>query len=241
MRIGFIGLGTIASAVVEAIARDGHAITVSRRTATNAARLAAQFENVLVASNQHVVDASDVVFLGTTGDVAPAVIEPLIFREDQQVVSLMADLDTAAVADLVKPARLMVRMIPFPSIAAGGSAVLAFGDQSLVTTLFGSHNKIFAMDTEAELASYLCAQAVLSPAVVMVDEASNWLRGRTNDADKAELFLRTLVGSSLLGSPCSPLLQALNSPGGYNQRLRQHMLAAGLQKHLRGGLNKLLD
>ncbi|SDW44394.1 pyrroline-5-carboxylate reductase [Roseicitreum antarcticum] len=236
-----IGLGTIATAVVEGIAGDGHDIAVSRRNAQNAARLAGKFENVSIADNQDIVDASDLVFLGTTGRLAPEVLAPLTFRDGQQVIALMADLDFAAVAALVAPAQLAARMIPFPSIASGGSPVLVYGERIAIDTLIGPRNTIIMMDSEAELASYLCAQAVLSPVVSMVDEAAGWLAGRTEDPDKAEVFLRTLVGASLLGSSCAPLLQALNTPGGFNQQLRQHMLDAGLREHLSGGLNNLRD
>ena len=40
MKIGVIGTGTIATAVVQGIAGDGHQITVSDRSATNACALA---------------------------------------------------------------------------------------------------------------------------------------------------------------------------------------------------------
>ena len=239
MRVGVVGLGTIASAVVEGFAAGGHTITVSRRNRENAARLVAQFTNVSVADNQAVVDASDVVFLGMTGDAAETVLRPLSFRGDQHVVSLMADLDFAGVAGLVAPACKITRMIPFPAIAQGGSPILTFGDHQAVDTLFGTRNTVFPLNSEAELTSYLCAQAVLSPAVSMVKNASDWLAACTGDPDKAELFLRVLVGASLLGGSCAPLLQALNTPGGYNQRLRQHMEDAGLAKSLQDGLDML--
>ena len=64
MRIGVLGTGTIATAVVRGIAGDGHQISVSERSAENSAALAAEFGNVTVADNQAVLDRSDVVFLG---------------------------------------------------------------------------------------------------------------------------------------------------------------------------------
>lgn len=239
MRIGIIGLGTIATALVEGIAGDGHDITVSPRSKTNATRLAAQFGNVAVAENQEVVEASDVVFLGLTADAAPDTLEALNFHGGQQVVSLMAELRFEAVAELVAAATMAARMIPFPSIATGGSPILTYGDRALIDDLFGARNTVFALDSEAELGSYLCAQAVLSPAVSMVKDAADWLARGVSDPDQAETFLRTLVGSSLLGSPCAELLRALDTPGGYNQRLRRHMLEAGLRENLHGGLDRL--
>ncbi|PWW01489.1 pyrroline-5-carboxylate reductase [Hoeflea marina] len=241
MRIGFIGLGTIATAVVEGIADDGHEISVSARSRINSARLAERFGHVTVAENQQVVDGSDVVILGTTGDAAQAALAPLRFRKGQRIISLMADVSFAATAALVAPAEMAARMIPFPAIAAGNSPILVSGDRSLVDELFGARNSVFALGSEEELGSFLCAQAVLAPAVSMVKDAADWLKRRgLSDPDTAELFLRSLVGSSLLGSPCAELLEALDTPGGYNQRLRQHMRDAGLGRELREGLDRLL-
>jgi pyrroline-5-carboxylate reductase len=56
---------------------------------------------------------------------------------------------------------------------------------------------------------------------------------------QGEAFLRTLVASSLADQATGPLIDALNTPGGYNQRLRQHMEAAGMGRDLAEGLNKL--
>ena len=59
MRLGFLGTGTIAEAVVRA------------------ARLAAAYGNVSVAGNQGVLDASEVVFLGQTAEQAAGIHEAL--------------------------------------------------------------------------------------------------------------------------------------------------------------------
>ena len=70
MRIGVIGCGTIASAALGGIAQDGHQITVSERSARHANSFAEAYENVSIAENQGVVDASDVTFLGLMAEVA---------------------------------------------------------------------------------------------------------------------------------------------------------------------------
>jgi pyrroline-5-carboxylate reductase len=240
MRIGAIGTGTIATALVEGIAGDGHEITVSTRSEANSRRLAAAFDCVSVADNQGVVDASDVLFLGLMADAAPEILGALTFRMGQSVVSLMAGAGFEAVAGFVAPATLSAIMMPFPSIAKGGSPILAFGDCALVEEILGARNQIFALDSETDLAAYLCAQAVLSPAVRMVHDAATWLGGRVSDREMPERFLRSLVGTSLLQSSCSALLNALDTPGGYNRRLREHMVASGMPEHLHSGLDRLL-
>jgi pyrroline-5-carboxylate reductase len=239
MRIGIIGTGTIASAVVDGIAADGHTITVSRRSAANAARLEAAYASVSVADNQQVLDQSDVVFIGLMPDVAPAVLGALRFRADQQVISFMADVPLAVLAPMVAPAAQVSVMIPFPAIATGGSPVLTLGDSGLIRQIFGHNNDIFELASPQELGAYLCAQAVLSPAVRMVQDAAGWLGARVQDADQAEGFLRLLVGSGLMGGGCAQTLAALDTPGGYNQRLREHMIASGGSDALRQGLDRL--
>lgn len=238
MRIGVLGLGTIATAVVEGMVTDVHDIVVSRRGAANAERLQEAY-GLRVADNQDVVDASELLFIGLTDDVAAKVLSGLRFREDQRVVSLMAGASLAQLAQLVTPARAVARMIPFPSIAKGGSQVLALGDCDLIRDLFGARNSVFELASEAELGDYLCAQAVLSPAVRMVKDAADWLAETGADPMTAQRFLRELVGTSLLAGACEPLLTALDTPGGYNQRLREHMLRAGVTQDLREGLERL--
>lgn len=239
MRIGIIGTGTIASAVVRGIAADGHDITVSERSAENAAALAGTFANVRVADNPTVIARSDVIVLGLIAEVAPDILRALRFRPDQQVISLMAGIALSDLAPLVAPARALAVMLPFPGIAEGGSPILAQGETALLETLFGARNRIFALRDADELSAYLCAQAVLSPVAQMVETAGDWLGSRTGDPAQGEAFLRMLIASSLHNTPAAALIEALNTEGGYNQRLRQHMERAGTEDALRAGLDRL--
>lgn len=239
MRLGFIGTGTIASATVRGIAGADRQITVSERGEAHATRLAAEFDTVSIADNQGVIDPSDTLFIGLMAEAAPDILSRLTFRPDQQVISFMAGMSLDALARLVAPAHAAAIMLPFPGIARGGSPILAMGDTGLVAMLFEPENHVFALSDAAELDAYLCAQAVLSPVTGMVGESADWLATRVSDPAQGEAFLRLLVGTNLLSSPCGDLLDALNTPGGYNQRLRQHMDEVGTGGHLIAGLNRL--
>jgi len=236
VRLGVLGTGTIAEAVVRGLAPDGHQITVSERSAVRAARLAGEFANVTVARNQGVVDASEVVFLGLMAEQAAEVLGGLRFRADQRVVSFMAGMAIEEVSVLVAPARAVAVMLPYPGIAQGGSPILALGDVAVIEALFAPANTVYRLRDAVELEAYLCAQAVLSPAVQMVGVAAEWLGGETA---QGEAFLRHLVGSSLMSGECQSMLAALDTAGGYNQRLRQHLEAAGMREALREGLDRL--
>ncbi|MCA0204522.1 MAG: NAD(P)-binding domain-containing protein [Proteobacteria bacterium] len=236
-RLGFLGTGTIAQAVVRGLAGQGARILVSRRSEAVSAALAAELPEVTVADNQAVVDGSDVIFIALLPGVVAEVLPSLRFRPDQQVISFAAGLSLSDLAPLIAPARAAALMLPFPGIARGGSPVLAQGDVALVERFFGARNRIFPVETEAQMDALLCAQAVLSPALRLVEEAGQWLDGK--GVTGGEDFLRLLVGSTLTGQDCGKALTALDTPGGYNQRLRQHMDAAGMAEALQDGLDRL--
>ncbi|MGB3146291.1 MAG: NAD(P)-binding domain-containing protein [Paracoccaceae bacterium] len=239
MRIGVLGCGVIASAVVRGIALDGHQITLSERSARHAQALAAEFPAITIAANQAVVDASEVIFLGLMADAAPAILGALQFRPQQRIISFMAGASLAEADQMVRPARAVALMMPFPAIATGGSPVMMQGDAGLVGEIFGARNQIFPLASDAEMAAYLCAQAVLSPVARMISETADWLADRGTDRAQGEAFLRLLIASSLAGSQCDRLIGALNTEGGYNQRLRLHMEESGMGTALKAGLNRL--
>lgn len=241
LEIGIIGTGVIASAVVRGLVGRGHRIVVSERSSALSSMLAAEFEDVRVAENQIVLEQSDVVFLGLMAEHAAQVLADLTFRPEQQVISLMAGAALQRVQELVAPAKAVAVMIPFPGIALGGSPVMVRGNPTVIERLFGDQNEVFSLPDDAELDAYLSAQAVLSPAVRMVQDAARWLGARVQDPAQGEAFLRVLVGSSLLTSETEPLLEALNTPGGYNARLREHMVDAGMSAEMKRGLDKLSE
>ncbi len=239
MKIGVIGCGVIASAVVQGIANDGHEIIVSERSAHYSKDLSDRFASVSVARNQQVIDASDVVFLGLMADASKDILPGLDFRDGQKVITFMAGASLEEVDSMVRPARAVALVLPFPGIAQGGSPVLLQGEVPLVREIFGRSNTVYVTQNAAEMDAYLSAQAVLSPVARLVGDAAGWIEGKVGDAEQAEAFLRHLVASNLENMNSETLIEALNAEGGYNQRLRQHMENQGMRGDLRSGLDAL--
>jgi hypothetical protein len=121
MRLGFIGTGTIAAAIVEGLSKaevSSLEIVVSPRNATIAQELEARFANVRVAkSNQTVLDASDLVVLAVRPQVAEEVLRGLRFRRVHHVVSLVATWPIDRVRSMVAPATTVARAAPLPFVA----------------------------------------------------------------------------------------------------------------------------
>ncbi|MCV2893520.1 NAD(P)-binding domain-containing protein [Lentibacter sp. XHP0401] len=238
MNLGFIGTGTIATAVVHALAPLGHKIAVSERSASNATALNAAYSNVSVADNAGVTAVADVLFLGLMPDTAREALPALPFRKGQRIISFIADLPLTDVQALVAPAQAVSLVLPFPAIEHTRSPLVAFPHSDLVTEIFAAHD-VFAMESEAEFNAILAAQAVLSPVVQMLLTASDWAATQGADATKTQDFLRSLIASNLSASQLTPLLQSLGTTGGYNARLHSHMSEAGSFTALSRGLSAL--
>src|SRR4051794_8906882 len=120
MRIGFVGCGTIAAAMVEGLQAAGREepIVGSPRNPGSHAGPATRVANVRVAApNQEVLDASDLVVLAVRPQIAQEVIGELCFRPDHRVLSLTAATSLAELRRRIAPAATVVRAVPVPAVA----------------------------------------------------------------------------------------------------------------------------
>lgn len=239
MKIGVIGTGTIATAVVHGLAGHNHDMIVSSRNKVNAEMLAARYDNVVIDENQNVISSSDVIFLGLMPETAKEILPSLIFEERHCVISFIADLSLEEIERLVAPARLDGLMLPYPNVATGRSVIPYLGQGQMISALFEAHHDLTHLETASEMKALLCAQAVLSPVTKMIEDSALWLAQEGVAYDKAEAFLRLLVATNLAQLPAADLLQSLNTEGGYNQRLRLHMDKASMPDILAEGLTQL--
>lgn len=244
-RIGFIGTGEIAAAMVAGLTGRGHQITVSERNGAMAAALVAQFSDVTIAPNQQVIADSDTVFLCLLADVARAVLPELRFRDDQRVISVMVDVPLADLRSLCAPVNEIAITIPLPSIAVGGSALPVYPDSIALRTLFGDTDMIIPCPSEAALNAHFAACAMASPILDQMREGAGWLAALTGDRTASEQYVATVFAGFLRSMTENPetsfadLLDSLATEGGLNATLRAHMRDTGAVDALTKGLDAL--
>jgi len=103
MKIGFIGAGTVGTALAVGLSRRGYdVVAVSSRSMTSAERLAALVPGCLAfADNQAVADAADLVFITTPDGAIPDLVSSVNWRSGQAVVHCSGADSTA----VLEPAR----------------------------------------------------------------------------------------------------------------------------------------
>jgi len=200
MNIGFIGTGHIAAPMARFLARKGHRICVSARNADTAALLKSQI-GAQIADNQTVIDGADIVFLCLRPPVAETVLEPLKFRANQKIVSVMAGVSRQTLEALCAPCSDFVQTIPLGFLENGGCPLAAFGNDALLSQLFAPENPVIKVATQEGLNAHFAICAFLPGVLDLMNTSAGWLEHQTGDATAAEFFTAQLLSGFLANMP----------------------------------------
>ena len=179
---GFIGCGTITSAIVTGLctlplAERPTAIIVSPRNAAKAAALASQFPTIVqvATTNQEVLDRSTVVFLAVIPQIAKQVIPTLTFQSTHTIISVIAALSIAELAPMVQPVPRgqICRAIPLPAVAVqkGATIITEHPEAKRIFNLLGT--AVIARDSK-EFEVLMCISCMMGPFYKTCGVLSNW-------------------------------------------------------------------
>jgi len=244
-RVGFIGTGAIAAPMVRFLARRGHKITVSERSAALAADLAAEFENVTVTPNQSVVEAAEILFLCLRPHQWQDAVAGLRFRAGQQIVSVMAGVALDDLRAACAPAHRISVTIPLAFLETGGCPLPVYPADTPLTDLLGPENPVIPVPSEAALTTHFAASALLSAALGQMMAGAEWLGRRTGDPAGAETYVTALIAGFLRDVPQDGqgrLLEArsgLATEGTLNLMMVEGLEQAGMAPALASVLDRI--
>ncbi|MBI2854423.1 MAG: DUF2520 domain-containing protein [Chloroflexi bacterium] len=124
-KLGFIGAGTVGSALSRRLAKKGYAIVaIYSRSPTSAHKLADTIPAARVcASSQGVADLADIVFITTPDGVIPEVAAAINWRPDQMVVHC-SGADSSAILEPARTSGAQVGVFhPLQTFASVGQAI----------------------------------------------------------------------------------------------------------------------
>jgi pyrroline-5-carboxylate reductase len=249
MKLGFVGTGEIAAAIVEGLCSQGaaqQAIWVSPRSADMASRLAARFAGVSVAaSNQQILDECDTIVIAVRPAVARGVLSELKFRPEHLVISLVAAWPLREVKELVAPTTHVARAVPLPSAAERLSPTVIFPPEQMVADLFAKVGSVFEVDREDELNAMSTATATIASYLAFAGSIASWLAEQGIPESRAQEYIaRVYLGvTSAAGKSGENLLHLAArhaTAGGLNQQFLKHLIEGGVLKHVADGLDAVL-
>jgi pyrroline-5-carboxylate reductase len=246
-RLGFVGTGHIASALVEGFATSGsEQILLSPRGAAHSAALAARYPRVRIAvNNQEVVDGSDVVFLGVLPLQAPGVLDELHFRSRHLLVSLVA-LTPIDVVRSLAPNATVVRAVPIPAARRRESPTAYFPDEPRARTLFDRVGTAFPLPSERDLSVVWSITGLISATYELFETFGAWLMRNGTDPPTARAYtlaqFRALVrmADESQDQPFNALARSAATPGGLNEQALGILREAGVFGAIDASLDAIL-
>lgn len=237
MRLGFLGTGTITEAIVTGLGSvpgDPHPILLSPRNARVAAGLAARYANVRVcATNQEVLDGSELVVLAVRPQDAEAVLSTLRFSAQHQIVSLIAGYSVERLRPLVAPAAAPSRAVPLPSVAHRRSPIAIYPPGGAAATLLAPLGQLSPVEVEAQLSAFNAVTSTMAAYFGFVGRIADWLARQGVPAQQAREYMALVyIGLAEAGLEASlktydELATAHSTPGGLNEQLLRHLREHG--------------
>ena len=227
MNVGFIGTGAITSAIVTGLCTaEGGAgsIWVSPRNAEKALELKKRFDRVRIGrTNQEVLDNAEVVVLAFLPRQRQEILAPLTFREDQEVVNLLAGIPVSDIAGRVTPAKRVVRVIPLPCCAMHIGPIAVFPQNETVSRIFTPLGTVITVEKETQLEPLMVITGLMAPYYSLLETVVAWAETVGVDRRSASGYVSSMFGalSAMAGERADGdmgrLVTESMTPGGLNE------------------------
>jgi len=248
MKIGIIGTGIIASAIVTGFCKKktGYEFFLSPRNAQKAASLAALFSEATVcASNQEVVDNAEWVFI-CLHKKDFSILSELRFRKDQNVINMSAEMRLPDLESMIGQTALLAHVIPLPFIQAGYGPLLVYPEIEEVGKLFAPVSDVYFARRQEDVHTLQIVTGIMSAYNMLLSEIVKFSDEQGIDHDVSVKFLCSLFGSLCKRAadiPNCDLVELAHemTPGGYNEQAMKELLENGAIGAWRTTLDKLLE
>lgn len=249
-QIGFIGVGHLASYLVEGLRRASQNIEIflSPRNKEKSAILSSRFGAVVARDNQAVADAADLIILTTRPGDTVAVSEDISFQAGQTVISVAVGLTLEKLKPATAPATV-VRAMPISCAAINQSPTILFPDNPQAHTLFSLLGQVHILPNESYFTPASVIGAFYGWIYALLDETISWTAQTGVPQQTARsIVLETVRGAvnMALDRPnedISSILNSLTTPGGITEHglnvLRQQQGLSAWTEALNAVFNRL--
>jgi len=249
MKLGFIGTGKIASAVINGVCSSKipfNRIYISPRNKLIAQQLKKKFKKISVAkNNQEIVNKCEWVFLSITPNVGNRIIKNLQFKSSQTIISFISTIKLNQLKKAIKVKAKIVRAIPLPPISLKKGPVPIFPPNKKVKNFFNNIGTTVEIKSERSSISFWTTSGMMASFYELLNVMTNWLikKGvKRNNAQKyiTSLFL-ALSEDAFVNSKknLKNLVKDSQTPKGLNEQGLKELSKSGFYKRLEKTLNSI--
>ena len=248
MKIGIIGTGGIASAVVNGFCREKaeHKFYLSPRNKEKAAALASKFLNCTVCtSNQEVLDKSEWIFI-CLHKKDFAALDELAFRDDHKVVNMSAEMRLPHLKEIINETELLAHVIPLPFITLGIGPVLVYPEIKEVGELFKQVGDVHFANNQDDVHTLQIVTGLMSSYYMLLNEISRFSCERGIEHEESVKFICSLFTAQNLRPTLDNNFDLVElahdmTPGGYNEQAMNELVKNGAIGAWRAALDAMLE
>jgi pyrroline-5-carboxylate reductase len=249
MKLGFIGTGKIASAVITGICNSKISFTkilISPRNRLIAQKLKKKFKKVIIAkNNQEIIDSCNWVFLSITPSVGKEIIKELKFKSSQTVISFISTITLAQLKKAIKVKVIIVRAIPLPPISLKKGPVPICPPNKKVKDFFNKIGTTIEIKNEKSSTNFWATSGMMAPFYELLRIMTNWLVKRGVKRDNAQRYITSLFlalsEDAVVNSKkdLKYLVKESQTPKGLNEQGVKELTKAGFYRSLEKTLNSI--
>jgi len=249
MKLGFIGVGKIASSVINGITNSNikyKKIYISNRNKKKEFSLKKKNNKIIILDkNQEIINKSDWVFLSVTPTVGEKIIKDLKFRTNQKVISFISTIKLPQLRKMIKKKKDIIRAIPLPPIALREGPVPICPPNKKVKEFFDKLGSTVEIKNEKLSVNFWSTSGMMASYYNMLDTMSTWLNKKglkKLDAQKyvTSLFL-ALSKDAVINSnkDLKLLVKDSQTPKGLNEQGLKEMIKKDVYKSVTSTLNSI--
>ena len=249
MILGFIGIGKISSSVITGILKSNikyKKIILSPRNKKKSKYIKNKYKKIEIAkNNQEVVNKSNWIFLAVTPAIGNKIIEKLVFKTNQTIISFISTITLAQLKKSIKVNTKIIRAIPLPPISLKKGPVPICPPNRNVKAFFNQLGRTIEIKNEKSSINFWSTSGMMAPFYEMMRIMTNWLvkRGiKRNDAQKyiTSLFL-ALSEDAVVNSKkdLKYLVKESQTSKGLNEQGVNELSKSGFYKSLEKTLNNI--
>ena len=249
MKLGFIGIGKIASSVIEGICNSEipyKKILISARNRKISQNLKKKFKKIIIVQdNQELINDCNWIFLSITPIVGKKILKDLKFKSNQTIISLISTMNLAQLKKAIKVKAKIVRAIPLPPISLKKGPVPICPPNTKVKEFFNKIGTSIEIQDEKSSINFWAVSGMMASYYELLRVMIDWLVNKGVKRDNAQRYITSLFlalsEDAVFNSKkdLKHLVKDSQTPNGLNEQGVRELTKAGFYKKLEKTLSNI--
>jgi len=251
MKLGFVGVGKIATSVIEGIFKakiNVNEIILSPKNRKNSKFLQNKFKKIKIAkNNQEVLDKSNWVVLSVTPKIGKQILKNLKFKKNHIILNFMSTIHNSELKKIIFPAKQIFKIAPLPMIKYNLGPIIIYPKNKMIENFFSRLGKVIATNNEKENKKLWVMTSFMATYLEIFNTAHKWFVKKGVKQNKSKEYINHLfkaLNNELLKNSnysIDKMVKEFQTKGGINEELLVRVKKSGIFKNLDKGFNKIYN